>query len=171
MNAWDYCCLGSGGRVVFYFAPLDEVNVVLKNKAFVGDRKDGKGSIGKDKRIYRHEVTLQGEFVDAAAMPQDFRQAIQRLFGRGDVTAEMQWRWLQNLALYVGGNFDLKLGDDYYSATSEADLVYAPTGNRFPQVIFDEVRRNQGTNRTRVGYTVRFIAGFERSKGEEESAA
>jgi hypothetical protein len=38
-------------------------------------------------------------------------------------------------------------------------------------VIFDEVRRNQGTNRTRVGYTVRFIAGFERSKGEEEPAA
>jgi len=73
--------------------------------------------------------------------------------------------------LYVGGNFDLKLGDDYYSATSEADLVYAPTGNRLPQVIFDEVRRNQGTNRTRVGYTVRFIAGFERSKGEEEPAA
>ena len=51
MNAWDYCYLGSGGRVVFYFAPLDEVNVVLKNKAFVGDRKDGKGPIGKDKRI------------------------------------------------------------------------------------------------------------------------
>lgn len=168
MNAWDYCYLGSGGRLVLYFAPLDEVNVVLKNKAFVGDRKDGKGSIGKDKRIYRHEVTLQGEFVDAAAMPQDFRQAIQRLFRRGDVTAEMQWRRLQNLALYVGGNFDLKLGDDYYSATSEAGLVDAPTGNRFPQVIFDEVRRNQGTNRTRVGYTVRFIAGFERSNGEEE---
>ena len=171
MNAWDYCRLGSGKRVVLYFAPLDEVNVVLKNKAFVGDRKDGKGSIGKDKRIYRHEVTLQGEFVDAAAMPPDFRAAIRRLFGRGDVTAEMQWRWLQNLALYVGGNFDLKLGDDNYSATSEAELVYAPTGNRLPQVIFDEVRRSQGTNRTRVGYTVRFIAGFERSKGEEEPAA
>jgi len=171
VNAWDYCRLGAGGRVVLYFAPLDEINVVLKNKAFIGDRKDGKGSIGKDKRIYRHEVTLQGEFVDASDMPPDFRAAAQRLFGRGDVTAEMQFRWLQNLAMYIGGNFDLKLGDDNYSATSEADLVYSPTGNRFPQVVFDEVRRNQTTRGTRVGYTVRFVAGFEKSTGEEEPAA
>lgn len=172
MNAWDYCRLGGAdGRLALYFAPLDEINVVLKNKAFVADRKDGEGSIGKDKRIYRHEITLQGEFVDAADMPPDFRGAVQRLLGRGDVTAEMQWRWLQTLAMRVGGNFNLILGDDYYTATSAAELAYTLAGNRFPQVVFDEVRRSQTTKRTRVGYTVRFIAGFERSKGEEVSAA
>lgn len=152
---------------VAYFAPLDEVNVVLTNRLFVGDRKDGKGSISKEKRIYRHEVTLQGEFVDAADMPPDFRTAVQRLFGRGDVTAEMQWRQLQNIMLSptMKSNYSLKLGNASYTAQNENELPSNPAQSRYPQVAFDELRRDQDTKSTRIRYTVRFIAGFEKAKG------
>jgi len=152
---------------VAYFAPLDEVNVVLTNHLFVGDRKDGKGSITKENRIYRHEITLQGEFVDAADMPPDSRGAVQRLFGRGDVTAEMQWRSLQNLMLNPPEktNYNLKLGNASYTALNESELLYAQDRCRCPQVVFEELRRDQNMNLPRIRYTARFIAGFEKAKG------
>lgn len=153
---------------VAFLAPLNEVNVVLKNRVFVADRKAGLGSIAKDRSIIRHEITLRGVFIDSADMPPDFRAAVQRNFGRGVVTAEMQILRLQTLALHAGGHYTLKLGNDYYSAMRDRDLVYTTTGNRFPQVVFGELRREQDTNPTRIGYAVRFVAGFERAGGEQD---
>lgn len=152
--------------VVAYLAPLDRINVVLKNNLFIGDREAAAGSIVKNRSIVRHELTLQGEFIDAAEMAGDHQQAVRRLFGRGDVTAERQFLWLQNLALYVGGHYSLKLGNDYYSALRDRDLVYATAGTRSPQVVFGELRRTQDVNPNRIGYTIRFVAGFEKSTGE-----
>lgn len=166
-DGYDYCYLMKNGTKVLYLAPVSEVNRVLKNSLFTADRVDGKGTIAKDKRIYYHEITIQGDFVDSTEMQPDHKQAVQNLFARSSVTAEQQYRWLMGLALAVGGQFDLYLGNDAYKATSERDLDYDLDGCVLPQVVIDEVRESQDTRRSRIPYTLKLIAGFQSSSGEE----
>ena len=165
-GGYDYAYLVKNGSKVLYLAPVSEVNVVIKSNLFTADRTQGKGTITKDKRVDRHEITIQGEFVPTSDMQSDHKAAVQALFSRSVVTADQQFRWLMALKLHVGGQFDLYLGDDRYTATSAEQLVYDIDGCVLPQVAIDEVRKSKDTRKTRVGYTLKLIAGFERSTGE-----
>jgi hypothetical protein len=165
-SGYDHAYLVKNGSVVLYLAPVSEENVVIKSNLFIADRTRGKGTITKDARVDRHEITIQGEFVPTSDMQPDHKAAVQALFSRSAVTADQQFRWLMALKLHVGGQFDLYLGDDRYTATSAEQLVYDVDGCTLPQVAIDEVRKSKDSRKTRVGYTLKLIAGFERSTGE-----
>jgi len=79
----------------------------------------------------------------------------------------MQYRHLVELALDVGGSFTLILGDDEYSAATEAELAYSPNGNVYPQVSIDEIRTTIEAGKSRVPYMVKFVSGFGSSPEEE----
>lgn len=165
MTGYSWARLAKGGTTRLYL-PVSEVNRVVVSKLFTADRSEGKGSITKDKRVDIHEITVQGEFVPSSDMPAEHKAAVQALFSRSVVTAEEQLRWLLALKLYVGGQFDLYLGDDQYTATSADEVIYDIDGSTYPQVVIEEVRESRDTRATRIGYTLKMRAGFESSTGE-----
>ena len=150
---------------ILYLCPVAEVNAVMKNNPYAADRPNGKGTVVKDKRIYRHEITIQGEFVSTEEMASDHAAAVKTAFGASSVSAMAQLRRLVALALSTGGSFILVVGDDEYSATSETGVDYDEGGNTFPQAVIDEVRYNISGGISRVPYTVKFIVGFPSSSG------
>lgn len=165
-SGYQYARLAKNGSTVLYLAPVLEISPVITSSLFTADRAEGAGTITKDKRVDRHEVTIQGEFVPTDDMQADHKAAVQALFSRSTVTAAQQFRWLSALKLYVGGQFDLYLGDDQYTATSADAVDYDLDGSTYPQVAIEEVRGAQDTRATRIPYTLKLVVGFESSSGE-----
>ncbi len=157
------------GVVVAYLTPIGGINAVSKANIFAADRAKGKGTIARDNLQIRHEVVVQGDFVHSNDLPAAHRAALQSLFSTSQVTPDMQRRRVDAARLAVGGQFDLYLGGDQYTATSESGVSYARDGNTYPQVTIDEFRWDWDGNPNRIMYTLKFIVGFEKSSGEEES--
>lgn len=169
-SGYNFCYLAELGTIQMYLAPVLDINEVLKNNLFAADRPNGKGSVVKDKRMYRHEITIQGDFLPSTDMRPDHRAAVQSIFSRAYVSPIHQYRRLRALALSVGGQYDLYLGDDQYSATSQQSLIYRDDGHVLPQVTIDEVRGAWDPQKTRISYTLKLIAGFRSSSGEEDES-
>lgn len=145
---------------VAYFCPLSEVNPVMKNDLFAADRTGDKQTLAKDKRLYHHEVVVQGEFVHSSQMAADHKAAVQSVFSRATVTPLNQMRRVIDYARSIGGQYNLYLGDDQYTATTAASVNYGPDGCTYPQVVFDEIRPIIDVNSNKVTYTLKFISAL-----------
>ena len=83
--------LGKDGEVVAYLAPTSQITPVTKNESDARPRVK-KFPVAIDTRRYWHEVAVQGTFEHSDDLPAEHRLALQDLFGREQVTAEMQMR-------------------------------------------------------------------------------
>ncbi|MDI6877566.1 MAG: hypothetical protein QMC96_12445 [Methanomicrobiales archaeon] len=149
------------GVVVAYFCPVQEITPVLKNNLFAQDRSNDKGTVLKDKRMWHHEIVVQGEFLHTDELPDDHAEGLRSLFGVPDVTPAMQLRRVVAFALGVGGSFDLYVNDDAYTGKITGQQHYTHGGNVYPQVAIDEIRPIiTGAHARAIPYTVKFIAGI-----------
>jgi len=155
MSDYSTVRLEKNGTVVAYLAPSAEVNIAYNNEVQTYEYEGKNKAI--DYRRVRQEVTIQGEFKDSDDLPTAHTSALQSLFGESTVTRRQQANRVRYYMHQVGGKFDLYVGDDEYTASSQSDLDQA--NGVFYQVTIDEYRQREVPGKQLLNYTIRFVMG------------
>ena len=163
--------LEKDGEVVAYLAPTSQITPVTKNESDARPRVK-KFPVAIDTRRYWHEVAVQGTFEHSDDLPAEHRLALQDLFGREQVTAEMQMRRIFQYVFTHGGGFDLYTPHILYISPDADWEIEHPTVGDHPLVmqtaVIDEIRAIQASGREQVYWTIKFAVGGGRPRSDPD---
>lgn len=161
MSDFSGCRLEKDGTTIIYFAPASTITPSFKNDLFDEDRPSDRGTIVRDKNMWHHEVSVQGDFVHSSELPDDHAAALSGLDmgSKDNITARDQLNRLVEYSLETGGNLDLYDFGDTYTKTDMDTVSYA--SGIFPSVYVGEIQSPRGGGQSRIAYTVKFTVGVE----------
>lgn len=163
--------LEKDGAVVMYLAPTSQITPVLKNESDPRPRLK-RFPVAIDLRRYWHEVDVQGTFEHSDNLPEDHRAALQDLFGREQVTAEMQLRRIFQYVFTYGGAFELYTPHILYIAPgTEWTIEHPALGDRpivMQTAVIEEIRAWWVSGRERIDWTIKCLAGGGRVREDPE---